>query len=64
MIVSRPERFTIIQGDADEIVSPADVRAFADRNEIPIHWVHVADHQYTNPGGLQAVLAATAEIIK
>lgn len=64
IMVSRPELFAIIQGDADEIVSPADVRAFADRNGIPAHWVHGADHQYTNPGGLQAVLAATAEIIK
>ena len=64
MIVSRPERFAIIQGDADEIVSPDDVRAFADKNGILLHCVPGADHQYTNPGGLQAVLAATAEIMR
>ncbi len=61
MIVSRPDRFTIIQGDADEIVSPADVQAFADKNGITLRWVHGADHQYTNPGGLQAVLDHTVK---
>ncbi len=64
MIVNRPDRFVIIQGDADEIVSPADVRTFAAKNGIPVRWVSGADHQYTNPGGLMAVLSATAEIMR
>lgn len=64
MIVNRPDKFVIIQGDADEIVSPVDVRTFAVNNGIPVHWVSGADHQYTNPGGLLEVLAATAGIMR
>ena len=64
MIVNRPDKFEIIQGDADEIVSPADVRTFAAKNGIPVRWVSGADHQYTNPGGLMAVLAASAGIMR
>ncbi len=61
MQLCRPEKFTIIQGDADEIVPPDDVRAFSDKNKISVHWVQGADHQYTNPGGLKAVLALTVQ---
>ena len=59
-----PGRFAIIQGDADKIVSPDDVRAFADLNGIPVLWVQGADHQYTNPGGVQTVLDLTGKIMK
>ena len=59
----QPDKFSIIQGDADEIVPPADVRDFAARNKIPVFWVKGADHQYTNPGSLDAVLTFTKQIM-
>lgn len=64
MQVARPGKFTIIQGDADEIVPPEDVRAFAERNGIPILWAQGADHQYTNPGGQETVLDYTRQLMK
>lgn len=63
MQVRVPEKFAIIQGDADEIVPPSDVRRFAERNQIPVYWVKGADHQYTNPDGLQAVFAYTKQLM-
>ena len=63
MKVKRPEKFTIIQGDADEIVPPSDVREFAEKNGIPVLWAAGADHQYTNPGGIQTVLAYTTQVM-
>jgi hypothetical protein len=59
----RSDKFSIIQGDADEIVPPADVRDFAARNGIPVYWAEGADHQYTNPGGLDTVLTFTKQIV-
>ena len=59
----QPDKFSIIQGDADEIVPPADVRDYAARNKIPVFWAEGADHQYTNPGGLDAVLTFTKQIM-
>jgi alpha-beta hydrolase superfamily lysophospholipase len=63
MQLCRPDKFSIIQGDADEIVPPADVRNYAARNKIPVFWAEGADHQYTNPGGLDAVLTYTKQIM-
>ena len=58
-----PEKFAIIQGDADEVVPPEHVRRFAQKNGIPIHWVEGADHQYTIPGGVEAVLTLTHQLL-
>ena len=55
--VAVPEKFSIIQGDQDEVVPPEDVRIFAEHNHIPIWWVEGADHQYRNPGGKEQVIA-------
>ena len=63
MKVKRPEKFIIIQGDADEIVPPSDVREFAEKNGIPVLWAAGADHQYTNPGGIQTVLDYTTQLM-
>ena len=49
--------------DADEIVPPSDVREFAEKNGIPVLWAAGADHQYTNPGGIQTVLAYTTQVM-
>ena len=63
MQVKIPSKFTIIQGDADEIVPPSDVREFAEKNGIPVLWAAGADHQYTNPGGIQTVLDYTTQLM-
>ena len=63
MILSRPEKFSIIQGDCDEIVPPDEVQKFAGLNHLPVCWIEGADHQYTNPGGSEAMVESTLRLL-
>ncbi len=62
--IADSERFMIIQGDKDDVVSPDLARRFARQNGIAICMVEGADHRYKNPGDVDRILEAAVDFFE
>jgi len=49
-------KIAMVHGDLDETASLADAYRFAETYGVPLTVVEGGDHQFTNPGGMEAVL--------
>ena len=54
-----PEKILILQGDADDVVDPADTIVYAEKNGIKIRLFEGAGHLYSNPGEKERIVAET-----
>jgi len=54
-----PERVLILQGDCDDVVSPEDTAAYAEKNHIQVAWFYGTDHRYKKPGELEMIVSVT-----
>ena len=58
-----PQRILILQGDADDVVPPEDIRTYAEKNHIRVEWFQGTDHRYKKPGEMEHILLATREFL-
>ena len=61
--VPDPKRVLILQGDCDDVVSPADTAAYADKNHIRVAWFPGTDHRYKSPGDPEKIVSVTREFL-
>lgn len=62
-VPGNPESILIMQGDADDIVSPVDARSYAEKNHIRVEWFQGTDHRYKKPGEMEHILLVTRKFL-
>ena len=58
------DRILILHGTCDEIISPAAVTAFAERNGITLIPFEGGDHRFLNPGQMDAAIERISEFLR